>query len=229
VQNSKELYDALVTSVTRKVPGFKVRFKDECWTQKVVAVLVWIFNRTYMTRYTTTLYPTVYWPSRKALEGDYLHAFRTLAHEYVHLWDRQYRGWVDFNSSYLGPQLYCLLALGALGAFWRLWMLACLIFLPLAYPWPSRGRTSLELRGFSMSVAVAVWLYGAATEDAKQSMVSRFTGWDYYRMWPQALEIRVQLDAAEASARDLTLLKGDEGAPFREVYALLKTAGALKE
>jgi hypothetical protein len=64
---AKVLYDELVAVITREIPGFKIRFKTDSRLQKLIGfVLRWVipFNRRYMTDYTSTFYPDVFFPSR---------------------------------------------------------------------------------------------------------------------------------------------------------------------
>lgn len=188
-----ETYFTLVQKIQSEVPGFRVAYKDEAtwkkdWKLKLAALLIGIFNKKFMAGFTTTLFPVVYFPSREHVEADYLAAFRTLAHEYVHLYDeRRQRFW--FPVSYLLPQLlavFALGALGAIGAIWNpqcLWFLLFLLFLGFAYPWRAKWRSKWEMRGYTMTMAVFAWRYGHVPADVKARVIGIFVGMDYYKMW----------------------------------------------
>ncbi|MCK4500220.1 hypothetical protein KAU11_06970, partial [Candidatus Babeliales bacterium] len=62
------------------------------------------------------------------------------------------------------------------------------LFIVLAPPWPSKGRTRLELRGYALSIACAHWKYPnlRSSKEWREIMLARyyetFTGWGYWRM-----------------------------------------------
>jgi hypothetical protein len=93
--------------VRAEIPGFRIAFKNETWHQKVIGLLLRPFNPKYMEKYTTTLSPVVYFPSRDFYESNPASSFAILAHEYVHLVDTK-RHPVWFRLSYLFPQLLAL-------------------------------------------------------------------------------------------------------------------------
>jgi hypothetical protein len=191
---------ALIEHIEKDIPGFRVAYKDEPldgpgdWKLKVAAKVVGLFNKKFMTGYTTTLYPVVYFRSRQDVEEDPLGAFRTLAHEYVHLWDEKKRR-VWFPTSYLMPQLFAPLSLLAFGAFWSLWFLLFLLFLLCLAPIRSPWRTRAELRGYSMNLFTRYWHHDKVPENLKEYIVPKFTDvGTYYRMWPNAKAVRAELD-----------------------------------
>jgi hypothetical protein len=223
----KEIYDSLCTLIKCSVPGFEVRFKNESWSQKLLALLAKPFCPDYMTRFTTTLFPKVYFPSRQFVEGNYRSAWKVLTHEYAHLWDRQKEG-RTFDLRYALPQLLAIFALGVLAAFWSLWALLALVFLLALAPWPSRGRTDIEMRGYGMSMAVDYWRYGSINPGTKDWIAGIFVGWSYYRMSASLPKVKAQLDAIEKQIADSSILSGDYATPYRDVYLLLKNAGVVR-
>jgi hypothetical protein len=95
---------------------------------------------------------------------------------------------------------------------------------PLA-PWPSRGRTRLESRGYAMTVAMQRWLTG---EDMNPETLAKlrnyFTGPDYYFMsWSKTKIDDVLVDAAYG-ARTGSL--ADTG-PYQVVADFLEEHGRL--
>lgn len=135
---------------------------------------VLFFNKKFMTHYTTTVGNKVYVPDLSFL-NDEDNAFTVLAHEYVHMCDDRRYGLL-YKLIYLLPQAFALLSLLA---FWNINWLWCLLFL---LPIPSIGRTWLEYRGYSMSIACYYFLY-----DVKPDVnwyLDYFTSSMYYWMCP---------------------------------------------
>ena len=220
-EEAQPIYESTVKLLKRGIPGFEVRFKDEHFLQKLIAVLVYPFNRKYMEDFTSTMYPYVYFPSRDWLKKvGYMTAFRVLSHEYVHLWDEQKEGHLRFKFRYLFPQVLGLLAVLAFFAFlWKpaLWALVALAFFA---PWPSPGRRDIERRGYLMNLAISHWRHGDVRDDQIRSVVSRFMRWGYYKMWPfksMAGIVRGDLAILRTGATFTT----HPGRPYAEVNALL--------
>jgi hypothetical protein len=114
--------------VRASVPAFRVAFKDEVGWMRVLGGLVRPFHRDFMTRFTTTLGTTVYFPSRAIYESSPKGSITVLAHEWVHLLDHAaHPFW--FSLSYLFPQILAPFGLLAYVAAARLdsWPLACLV------------------------------------------------------------------------------------------------------
>jgi len=153
--------------ILRRVPGFEIRYKDESWFMKMLGWLAF-FNPDFMTRYTTTWGWCVYFPSRAAVEAEPEKYGKVLAHEYVHLLDKQKYGF-RYILSYVSPQIWALGALGALGAFYSSWFLLFLLFLLFLAPWP-------------MSLVINRWRYGRVHPDTLAWLVDVFCGWQYYKI-----------------------------------------------
>jgi hypothetical protein len=167
-------YEKLLNYVKSQISGFEIKSKKESRLMNLLSVVLF-FNKRFLTSYVTTLYPCVYVPSLPWNPYRPLSRTITLAHEYVHLYDRQRLGWL-FNILYLSPQIFALLALGA---FWNPWWLLALLFL---LPLPSPGRAWLEFRGYRMTAAVQWWL---AREEINTVWIeNQFTGPAYYWMFP---------------------------------------------
>jgi hypothetical protein len=193
--DDKAKLQQLEAKIKERVPSFEIRYKDESWFMKILGYAMWLFNRQFMTRFTTTIGTKVYFPSRAAVEANPRSYWKTLAHEYVHILDSEkQKFW--FTVSYLLPQLMGVVALLAFGAFvWPklLWALVALVFFA---PWPSPWRSKWELRGYTMSLAVNYWRYGHVSESTKAWIGSHFWGWNYYKMaWGKA-RVRKNIDQA---------------------------------
>lgn len=207
------LIDGLRVEIASEIPNFDVVPKSESRLQRIVGKLMF-FNRDYMTRFTTTLYPKVYLGADSVGRDDRAFA-ALLAHEFVHLYDQK-RSLIGFPVSYLFPQV---LALGAVGAFWHLW---CLAFLLALLPLPAYWRMKAELRGYAMNCAMQFWLSGYIDPDYKKFVVSQFTGWNYYRMWPDAIDMESRLKMVEKDIRSGAICDGEAGAPYLRVRKLLE-------
>lgn len=197
----QERFDALCGVISVMIPGFEIRYKDESWSSKAIAVLVWPFNRNYLSDYVTTIYPRVYFPSRDWVRRNLRTATKILAHEFVHLMDQRDLepfGFL-FPVAYLGPQVLAVLALFGLFGFVSPFGLFGLLPLLFLAPWPSLGRTKKEVRGYAMSLIVNEWAHGSILESSFGWVVEQFVGSSYYFMWwsrPGVRErIEQQLDA----------------------------------
>lgn len=218
----EQVFETLCQRIREDIPGFSVAYKNESWVSKLLGVLVYVFNPKYMTSITTTRYPKVYFPSRKYVEENYRKAWKILAHEYVHLFDRKRWG-MKFNVRYFSPQIFSLLSLSAIATVWvGKWGLLGLIPLLCLAPWPSHGRMRIEMRGYAMSMALNQWRYGGVQADMITWVVGHFTGWAYYRMWP------FKDDVLSRVINTLNKVVEDLPAPYENVHRLLKEAGMVR-
>lgn len=225
---AQEVFDALVARISETIPGFQIRYKTESRSQRILGVLIWIFNRTYMTRFTTTLYPHVYFPTRDFVTSNPQRAWEILAHEYVHLFDNK-RKPLHFRFMYLFPQILGLLAFGAFAAFFTPWALLFLVALVALAPWPAPGRTDAELRGYLMSVAVQYWpTRPQIPDEMREWVVSNFTGWAYYKMCPNKLKVRAILDRMILRLESDDIFLDDGAEPYIHVFDLLKDKGLIR-
>lgn len=191
----KARYDRLVTWGERNL-GTSVKFKDESWFMRNIMRRILFFNKGFMLDYTTTIYRTIWFPTRAFVEARPEAAFKTLAHEFVHV-DRGARGipqWLWFSIRYLYPAiLFVPLAVATL-------VLACVmpgllwLFLPLlgiaitgsVLPWPSPGRVTEELYGYAMSVVCDFWCRGQPYEGrfgVQKYYIDEFYGSGYWFMY----------------------------------------------
>lgn len=117
--DGQELFDAMAASVKKRHPKFSVKYKDESRFQRLLGLLAYPFNAEYMTRYTTTFGPSVYFTSRAHVKEDPLGCAKVLGHEGVHIWDEEEHGF-SYNIGYACPQLLALplLALYAVLGSW---------------------------------------------------------------------------------------------------------------
>ena len=179
-----KLVQEIERQIAVRIPKFKVVCKQQSWLMKVLAVILYPFNRKFMTSYTTTIYPVVYWNGSvpaitdKSTEGEVVHYLDVLLHEFRHLIDRK-KYWILFNLMYLFPQLLAVFAL--LSIFFSPWFLLALAALA---PLPAVGRMWLERRAFDVTMAVYSWMGFGFTDEYVDHIVGQFVGSSYYFMWP---------------------------------------------
>jgi hypothetical protein len=93
--------------IRKEIPDFKISYKNESLFMKVLGFLTMPFNPQFMTRYTTTIGNTVYFPSKEDYESTPKPSFTVLAHELVHMMDDRNNKWT-YAISYAFPQLLAL-------------------------------------------------------------------------------------------------------------------------
>ncbi len=220
-----DIFEGLSKLIAADIPKFSNRWKLTAWWNLFVAVVIWPFNSKYLTGYITTNYPHVDWPREDYAGED--GNWKVLAHEYVHLSDRKRLG-LWFNFAYLFPQVFAALAVTAFFGFLNPWCWFNLLWLLALAPWPSRGRTWAELRGYTMSMAVNYWRYGSVQDGTVEWIEPQFTGWSYYKMsWRSPEKMRELLQQQIELIKSGKILEGPENEPFRKVKALLDQLGEV--
>jgi hypothetical protein len=139
----------------------------------------------FMTRFTTTIGSTIYFPNEEALKDE--GKIVTLAHEVRHIHDSQ----LDklYNLKYLFPQVFSIL-------FFTLSLVSLWFLIPsfiLLAPLPAYWRMKLELRGYATSLFVLNLMLKEKEEhlenrlkillDRADKINGNFTGPSYYFMW----------------------------------------------
>ena len=206
--------------IKQAIPGFEVRWKNKGkgsgW-QKFIGILMF-FNRGYMKDFISTFFPYVYWPTEEGYRKDARRSFKTLAHEYVHLWDdKEHRGWFAF--SYILPHWVALLSLFALLAIWfSNWWLMSLVALVCALPLPAYWRRKWELRGYAMSMACNAWKHGDVSDGTLNWVQAQFTGGAYYFMWPFKKAMRRRLEGVVQKIHSGDVMTW--GKPFQHVKVI---------
>ncbi len=219
-KHARQLFDELAEFIKGEIPGFEIRYKNESWFQKLIGVLTWVFSRHYMTNYTTTMYPIVWFPSRAYIDERPWKATKVLAHEYVHLYDAKGRHrWWGFR--YAGPQTW--LAFGAaiglttvgilLGPPWWVYLFSLLA----VAPWPAAFRRDAELRGYSMNMVCNVWRHGSVKRSTIDWIVDHFIRPDYFFMWPFRKDMTKRVVEAEGEITFGRIFKGHNGKPYADV------------
>lgn len=220
---------AFVVDTQRVIPGFKVAWKDESFWQKVAGFFSKPFNPGYMVTTTTTLYPTVWFPTKAFYEKDPQLTLMILAHERVHLVDRKERGFWQ-QLSYALPQVIAapLLLIGIILTFVVGWwsLIAIVLGLACIAPWPSPWRTYWEQRGYAMSMAMYYWMTGSLSEAQRYTLPPKFLGWSYYRMSWSEKDIAKWLDSTQKAIAEGTL--GEQGQVYDDVLQFLRDRGLAR-
>ena len=176
--------------VKKFCPNYKVTYKKDSWVHRVIGwILSKVGNPYYMTDFITTLGQNTALPSKSDIFPD---LWVDILHEGQHGKDASKIGNLIFAVSYLLPQL-----IGILGVLYTLtiaivllcggplallWGLIALIFIA---PLPAFGRAYAEVRGYTVSLAAAFWGNTIGNEEKYiDFIVSMFTGFSYYYMWP---------------------------------------------
>lgn len=206
----------LEKKIKERVPDFEIKFKDESKFMKFLGKIMF-FNKSFMTNYVTTIGTKVYFPSRAQFEINPDRYFVVLAHEYVHVLD-YVRSPVKFVIGFLFPQILSLLAIFSLLAVINPYFLLFLLFLLLAAPLPSPTRTSLEMRGYQMSLKTENWLTGTISDSSFVWVAKQFTGPGYYFMCPYGDYVDQRLRSFKNDNTCLT----DRNQAYYDVYELLK-------
>lgn len=201
-----------------EVPGFQMLFKDESGYMKFLNVFAQLFNKEFMTTYTTTTGTSVYFPSRKYVIENQETCASVLAHELVHMKDQQKDGVVLSFLSYSFPQLLAIFSLIAIGAVWNLWFLLALVFLLTLLPLPSPGRRDIEFRGYAMMMALRYWTGGEFTNADYDFYASKFTSSSYYFMWPFHDDIMNRLKMKAIDIRTGDVLKDPLYRKVHDIY-----------
>ena len=168
------LLNSLVDEISIRHKSFSIGYKDESLLQKTIGILVFPFNREYMTRYTTTLGSKVYFPSREAVEEDPYKYAEVLSHELVHIWDSEKSG-LKFALGYASPQIWAvplLAAVSVLGSWVPTALMFGLLFVAYLTMWALGKVFSNENVGRCAFLTVA--LAGVLSYFASSVMLS---GW----------------------------------------------------
>lgn len=176
--------------------GFK---PDDFWMRVLGKIM--FFNKKFMTSFTTTRGDRVFFPTGQEWLDEVKARFsRIMSHELGHVFDYRTEGWWKFGAGYIRPQLWG--ALGLLGFLGFLYppLFALFAFLLFLCPWKSKKRTSVEMRGYAITMAWYKWVNGTVLIDdpawVKENfgwIVRAFTGSGYYYMWWDEEEVLQEL------------------------------------
>jgi len=96
-------------------------------------------------------------------------------------------------------------------------------------PWPAYWRMRWELRGYCMNLANAIWIDGDVSSDFIAHCVGRFTGPDYFFMWPFASSMETKFATFIVRVKDGSLLKSSDPAdqPYNARHDFLVKRGVI--
>lgn len=214
--SEEQTFTKLVGLVKSDIKKFEVVDKESSTFMKRLNFFVRIFNKDFMTKYSTTVYPKVYFPTGM---NPYT-KWTILAHEWIHLRGGK-KSQIAFMLRYFFPQWLVVFSLLAFLAIWfsKLWLLALLAIL-FAAPLPAIGRMKEELDGYTMSMAVFYWRTGYIRDSYKTWLATQFTSSAYYFMWPFKRSIMRKL---HSRANKIKLGEYDNVYPFNEVKSLIES------
>lgn len=168
----------------------QIKYKNESSFMKLLGKLAF-FNPDFMTKYTTVIGDTIYFPNREGLEAYSRSQLVTVAHEYQHIKDASKMSFPLFVMFYFSPQA---LAPFMLFFCFLYWWLGLLLFALILAPLPAVARMVIERRGYIMSLFAHNELLlerGFDSEARKELLLARvsnynkqFTTSAYYFMWP---------------------------------------------
>lgn len=211
------LDEAIDAAIKADIPKYKLIYKRDSSFMKLLDKFVKIFNGEFMTRYTTTIYPNIYAPEKRARSVTF---WKTKAHEWVHLVKaKKYTSFIN-SCFYMFPQSLAPLALVSVGAIWgSMWFLLNFGWLLCLAPIPAYFRMKEEMEAYAMSMACNYWRYGSIQQSQMEWLEDHFTSGDYYFMWPfkKNVEKRLETLAAEVISGSF-----DKKHPFDKVKAIIE-------
>jgi hypothetical protein len=176
--------DKLIQHCKQYFPNLEIKFKNESNLMKLLGEILF-FNKSFMTKYTTTLGNVIYFPNREYVNKQEIMSKTILLHELVHMHDSKKLSRFLFSLLYLFPQillpLTCLLFLAS-------WKIALPLLIISLLPLPAYFRMNFEKRGYLTSLYVINTLcvrkgIEAPLEDQKDIFLKEFYGPSYYYMW----------------------------------------------
>lgn len=225
-QRAAHLFVESTNFIRQQIPGFRWGYKSDSKVQRLIGFLLrWVLpiNRKYMTRYTSTFYPRVWFPDG-LVERNPWQATKILWHEYVHLVDCRDDGKITFSWLYLmWWSLLVPVAIGTAAAFIVVGMpWWSYLFLALAVlPYPSRWRRDYEMRGYAMNMVINAWKYGSIRNETKEFIVGQFTGPAYAWMWPFRKSMQERVLSIEGKITFGSIGDGRAGEPYHDAIAVL--------
>ena len=184
--------------------GVRFAFKDTSKMMQTLGKLMF-FHPRFLTDTVTVLGKTVYMPSLDWSRKNPEKAWKSLAHNLVHVGDVASWSVPLYFASYLFPQCLAVGALGAILAPWHPLALHSLWLLLFLLPWPAPFRAYWELRACALTMAAERWS-GHVLDQPPEWMVQDFTGRRFYFMWPFPWLVRWALRRWLQRAKDRKIL-----------------------
>lgn len=177
--------DVVLNKAKTYFPDLQVKFKDESLLMKILSFILF-FNKSFMTRYTTTIGSTIYFPSRKAVDLLKITYLNVFLHELVHVHDAKKISKLLFSFLYLLPLSLIPICLGLF--FLVTWKIMLPITILCALPLPAYFRMRFEKRAYMVSLYVTDILskktpFDNNIDQLKKDLLSNFKTSNYYFMW----------------------------------------------
>lgn len=178
--NDEKILHELIIAIKDDIHKFESRPKKTSKLMKFLNFFIQIFNKDFMEKYSTTVYPNVYFPDNFSTNM----RWEILAHEWVHLRGGKKSQFL-FSIKYLFPQWLVVLSFLSLLAipFSNFWLLN-LLWLVLVAPLPAYWRMKEELDGYTMNLVIDKTTRGVISPFYIDFLELQFTGPGYYFMWP---------------------------------------------
>lgn len=223
---SYEKFNALVTIYNQQYPKLKIKYKSESLLMKIIGFIIF-FNRSFMTKYITTIGSTIYFPNKQELENEKSNKYlKILTHEVQHIHDSNgFWKSLAFNLGYLFPQSLAPLMLIFCAIYWWLGLILFAIFL---LPLPAPFRKYLELRGYCISLFMSNMTMAGSSPTYRKLILqqyiydinSQFTTGAYYFMWPFGVKTDLE-DAIDDIVNERYQEKNKFAAYVKECWAKL--------
>lgn len=175
--------------------NFDVKYKNESLFMKMLSYVLF-FNKKFSTSFATTIGKTIYFPSRDFVSKDQHVSAMILAHELIHVRQKNTFGNLVYSMSYLVPQIFSIFAVFSFLSLW------CLLFLLFLLPIPAPFRKDSEF-GANVMTIYMFYLYimnftqytdiDGILEDMAKIRNSKFTGSEYYFMWPFGVDFSEEI------------------------------------
>lgn len=173
---------------------FNIKYKNQSWMMKVLSIILF-FNKGFMTEYITTIGNTIYFPNAECIAQNESAFMGVLAHEIVHVTQKEKYGMALYSLLYLFPQCLAIFAGLAILAIWYLQFLWCLLFLLFLAPLPAPWRKKFEVGGYTMTLYVSnlrmkrlkfpdAAILSELSVQALRISHMNFKGPGYWFMWP---------------------------------------------
>ncbi len=188
-------FDNFILKCKKYFPNFDIGYKNQSTLMKIIGY-IFFFNKSFMTKYITTIGSTIYFPAKSGTPDDML----IVLHELIHINDAKKYNKLLFGWLYLLPQS---LILFALPVFFFNWWVALILMTVCLLPLPAYFRMKFELKAYKTSLYVQ-YKYAKKRKflfyDNSYFIESQFTGAGYYFMWPFGVE--KEIDAAVKLIKD---------------------------
>ncbi len=181
------LLEKYLDEVIRKFqPKAKIVWKDDSLFMKVIFYVSFMFlwNKTFMTRYITVIGSTIYWPREVWSWGSDENRLVTVIHEGAHMYDNKKNPL--WQLGYLFPHV-AFLFLAVILAFVSPWFL--FLVLGAALPLPAPWRFLYETRAYRLNLMFYRRVWDMKVDDAGyqenyQRIVETMTGPEYFFTMP---------------------------------------------